>query len=517
MNNTLPDPILQEQSGDPLLDFLIPLLSPNDQLKVSKQKAAALESVANLRSSSLDTIISSSLENSLTIGSDSVTAKLNSLALSSYPQLLQTASSVDTLIMQYSEFEKTSKEFYESQFTYIDQEMHHYLALSTSEDGEKLGKVPGVVSSSFKPSAQPAKTHRRKRSSSILSSITYDNNRLGDQLDDEASSRDLQKNMDDAVILLKNLEKVQDILELPTLIQACVNNGYYAEALDLAAHTARLSQRYEHVKVIQDIQKQVDEVLKSMTVQLLQLLRESVKLPTLIKVISYLRRIPPFSSRSNSTSIHNDMVTHQLQHLFLFSRLQYIRGLLESLDSLKRQSPDMYLKRYIELFREHVFVTVVGFRSVFPDTQISSLETDLPVSQSTAASASPFTQKNTARASDNLIASFIRSLVSDFYQTICDISPFIDDESTRSSLWLQILYCSKSLGRVGADFWPAWQGPEIPKDVRDRFTKDDCDDNDENKEAQAQGPLSKQEWIAAIQKQMDISKYYSQTTAGSSD
>lgn len=95
--------------------------------------------------------------------------------------------------------------------------------------------------------------------------------------------------------MLKNLEKIQDILELPNLVLACVNNGYYAEALDLAAHSARLSKRYNQVHIVQNIQAQVDDALKTMTVQLLQLLRESVKLPTLIKVVSYLRRLPPFA------------------------------------------------------------------------------------------------------------------------------------------------------------------------------------------------------------------------------
>lgn len=501
----------EETSGDPLLDLLLPLLPPKSQANVSKHKTAALESVANLRTSSLDTITSSTLETSLTYESDALTSKLSSLVLRSYPQLLQSASSVDTLLEQFSNFEKTSSEFYESQLTYLDQEIHHYYALSTSAEGEKLGEG-GPKTAGQK--ANQVRTPKRRRSNSVLSSKVKQNNTKNNKEDEEIIDDDSKRNTEDAVILLKNLETIQDILELPSLIQACVNNGYYAEALDLAAHTSRLSKRYNQVHVIQDIQDQVDDAIKSMTVQLLQLLRESVKLPTLIKVVSYLRRVPPFSTRnsnssttalsafSNSSNSH-DLVTRQLQHLFLFSRLQYIRTLLDSLDPLKRQSPDMYLKRYVEVFREHVFVTVVGFRSVFPDTQLSALESDLAALSPPSSSETPSTNKTAAaprsKISDNLIASFIRSLVSDFYNTINDIAPFIDDESTRSSLWLQISYCSKSLGRVGADFWPSWQGPEISSNT-------DKDDG-------AGGALSKKEWIAAIQKQMDISKHYSQTAS----
>ena len=97
-----------------------------------------------------------------------------------------------------------------------------------------------------------------------------------------------------------------------------------------------------------------------MLVQLLRLLRETVKLPILIKVVSYLRRMKPFQGL--------DDVDRQLEQLYLVSRLQYIRTLLSSLEPLKKQSPETYLKRYIEVFREHVFVTIVGFRSVFPES-----------------------------------------------------------------------------------------------------------------------------------------------------
>lgn len=516
---TLPD-----SSGDPLLDLLLPLLSPEDRTSISKHKNAALESVAKLRSSNLDVIMGTLLEQDLTSDLNETSTKLSNLALKSYPQFLQSAVAVDTLLTQFVDFEKTANDFYESQFSYIDQEIHHYLALSTSSDGEKLGEnIPNqsTVGTSVNGSLPDGKSFHRRRSNSTLKSV--ENNRKAqnpDSLQNNTqntsigvippngenlpASEEPKKHVEDAVILLKNLDRIQDILELPSLILVCVNNGYYAEALDLAAHTSRLAKRYSHVQVIQDIQQQVDDALKTMTVQLLQLLKESVKLPTLIKVVSYLRRIPPFSNRSQqqqqqqqavpSTFAESynqqDVVTRQLQQLYLFSRLQYIRGLLLSLEPLKKQSADSYLKRYVEVFREHVFVTVVGFRSVFPDSPVSSSLSSSEVSTSSTSQALPsktFYINN--RVGDNLISFFIRALVNDFYKTIIEISPFVDDETTRNSLWLQISYCSKSLGRVGADFWPTVQGPE-----------DTC---------AGEGTLSKKEWIAAIQKQLDISKHYS--------
>ncbi|VVT55795.1 uncharacterized protein SAPINGB_P004742 [Magnusiomyces paraingens] len=442
--------------GDPLLDLLVPTLPKQTAASVVAHAPAARASVARLRASSLDAIMATSLDDQLAAESQVVNGQLARLTHAAYPQLLQSAGVVDSLLAQFAQFEKTAAGFYDAQLAYIDQEMHHYLGLSTAVDGEKLG---GYTANSAGSTEKP-----RRRSSTGI-----DDNNVG-------SIEPPAKNAEDAVIVLKNLEKIQDILELPNLVLACVNNGYYAEALDLAAHSARLSKRYNQVHIVQNIQAQVDDALKTMTVQLLQLLRESVKLPTLIKVVSYLRRLPPFA-RGAGESISPaaaDSITRQLQELFLFSRLQYIRGLLSSLDPIKKQSPDAYLKRYVEVFRENVFVTVVGFRSVFPDH------------------ADPLTPTTASQFSGSLlVSSFIKALVEEFYTTVAEIAPFIDDENARSSLWLQISYCSKSLGRVGADFWPTVQGPE------DQSGPD--------------GALSKAEWIAAIQKQLDISKHYSTT------
>lgn len=464
--------ILSGSSGDPLLDLLVPLLPADQHASVLQHKSAALQCVSKLRASSLDTIMDTSLNDQLAAEADAVSLRLSNLTLKSYPQLLKSADAVDSLLGQFAAFEETASAFYESQFSYIDQEMHHYLGLSTSADGEKLGGYSQLSA------AGPAEKKPRRRSVSTHDPIPKP---------DDPEPTTPAKNAEDAVIVLKNLDKIQDILELPNLVLACVNNGYYAEALDLASHCARLSKRYSGVQVVQDIQRQVDDALKTMTVQLLQLLRESVKLPTLIKVVSYLRRMPPFNSRiqqqqqqqqeqskdgRSASSSQSDIVTRQLQQLFLFSRLQYIRSMLSSLEALKKQSPDAYLKRYVEVFRENVFVTAVGFQSVFPDNEASSHGDRGP------------------RQSEGslLVASFIKSLVADFYTTVMEISPFIDDDNARASLWLQISYCSKSLGRVGADFWPTMQGPE--------------------ERSGAQGTLSKEEWIAAIQTQLDISRHY---------
>jgi hypothetical protein len=266
------------------------------------------------------------------------------------------------------------------------------------------------------------------------------------------------------IVLLRNLDKIQDILELPSLTLACVRNGLYSEALDLASHCRRLGIRYKNINIIQQIQLETEKVMKTMLLQLVKLLRETTKLPTLIKIVSYLRRMQPFQSAPHAT--------RQLQQLFLVSRLAYIRSQWSILAPLK-QTPEKYVKRYLEVYREHVFATVGGFDTIFPvDDQSSSTRIEANSSRADI------------QVKEQLMAEFLRATVQELRQTMDQVSPLITDKSARSSLWLQMAYCSQSLGRVGAEFWPTIQGDQTAG--------------------------TNEEWAEAIQKQRDISRDISQ-------
>lgn len=416
-------------SVDPLLDILLPDL-PQDIQSLIVSSACADDSIAHnpafsflptLRSSNLSILTNAETENKVEKEQADVTSKLQNVVQSSYPKFISGSTSLASFDSQFKQFKVDVKEFYDIEFIYLDNDIQHFSKTLNQQNG---------VTDDAETDSQQAFTVK-----------TFTDN-------------------SEAIVLLKNLDKVQDMLELPTLTLACINNGYYTEALDLANHTNRLYTRYSNIKVIQDIQCQVEDALKKMLIQLLRLLRETVKLPTLIKVVSYLRRMKPFQGSNN--------VNRQLEQLYLVSRLQFIRTLLSSLEPLKKQSPETYLKRYIEVFREHVFVTIVGFRSVFPES-LPSQTKETPESTS----------------GERLIGSFLRTLVNEMRETVAETSQFIADESTRSSLWLQVSYCSQSLGRVGGDFWPMIQGPL----------------------KEGSSGITKEEWQQALCKQKEVSKH----------
>jgi conserved oligomeric Golgi complex subunit 8 len=86
--------------------------------------------------------------------------------------------------------------------------------------------------------------------------------------------------------LLANHDRLLDILEMPSLVSTCVRNGYFSEAIQLSAHVKRLATlHYANVPLVQSLAAQVELVMKDMTVRLVGLLRESLKLPSALKVL----------------------------------------------------------------------------------------------------------------------------------------------------------------------------------------------------------------------------------------
>jgi len=99
----------------------------------------------------------------------------------------------------------------------------------------------------------------------------------------QLSERERSKN------LLSNHDRLLDILEMPSLVSTCVRNGYFSEAIQLSSHVKRLATlHYTHVSLIQDLAAQVESAMTEMTGRLISLLKEPLKLPSALKVISLL-------------------------------------------------------------------------------------------------------------------------------------------------------------------------------------------------------------------------------------
>jgi hypothetical protein len=210
-----------------------------------------------------------------------------------------------------------------------------------------------------------------------------------------------------AALVQEHQNKLLDLLEIPHLMETCVRNGYYQEAMELASHTGSLGQKYHDVALVEDVAKEVEGVKQMMLSQLLALLREPVKLPPLVKAVSYLRRLDVFDEST-------------LGLVFLTSRLHnYHTALAEN--ERERGEPARYLRKYVDLFREHVYDIIAQYTSIFQDRQH--------------------------------LEAFAGECIDGLVQIVESQIPRIaNDPASMSSILVQLGYCSLSFSRVGLDF-----------------------------------------------------------------
>lgn len=88
---------------------------------------------------------------------------------------------------------------------------------------------------------------------------------------------------------------VMEFLEVPQLIDTCVRNGNYDEALDLIAFMGKMTHPHSDVPIIQQLVRELQACSTLLLEQLLGRLSSGIALPECLRCISYLRRLSAFS------------------------------------------------------------------------------------------------------------------------------------------------------------------------------------------------------------------------------
>lgn len=303
-----------------------------------------------------------------------------------------------------------------------------------------------------------------------------------------------------AMLLSRNVDRVTDVLDLPTLLSSTVSAAQsisttsssstatsYAAALDLHAHIKRLNALYPQSDVVGNISKQAEAEIQNLTTILITSLQSpSLKLAGAMRAIGWLRRVAPDladdgygSARSQPTSTKAFNVSANaastdgaLGALFLVCRLHTLHDTLHALEPLRElaeqeiaprkpgakskpikqqvstsalgSQSERYLKRYIEIFREQSFSIVSMYKSIFPS--------GLPTPDGGAANEPSTKDGDTTLSLPSPLSSFALHLVDMLTTTLREYIPNITDKQARESLLTQVLYCAGSLGRLGADF-----------------------------------------------------------------
>lgn len=299
-----------------------------------------------------------------------------------------------------------------------------------------------------------------------------------------------------AMLLSRNVDRVSDVLELPTLLSSTVSTAQvastasasntttsYASALDLHAHIKRLTGLYPTSELIAGISRQAEAEINDLTTILITTLQSpGLKLAAAMRTVGWLRRVAPelaedgassakpaaVSTRSFDVTVSHKPNDGALGSLFLVCRLHALHSMLDALEPLRdladqestqrgvkqpaKQSSQhasfgtqsqRFVKRYIEIFREQSFNIVSMYKSVFPHEMPGAAEDSSAQKQSEQEALLPLPAP---------VSSFILHLVEMLKTTLKLYMPNITDKSARESLLTQVLYCAGSLGRLGADF-----------------------------------------------------------------
>ena len=280
-----------------------------------------------------------------------------------------------------------------------------------------------------------------------------------------------------AMLLTRNVDRLSDVLELPTLLSntiASAGSGSsgsvnYTQALDLFAHMKRLQILYPDSDIVKTVVAEAEDAMRSMTANLINSLRgQNIRLAAAIRTIGWLRRVSPELDQSTfnpietpKTSLSSTPGEGLFGSLLLTARLANLLKMLEALEPLRDladqeshrrkgrasqgktsttagyinegQQTERYLKRYIEIFREQSFSTVSMYRNVFPVSDPPETSSSLPPLPSA-------------------LASFPLHMAGLLMETLEIYLPNINDTTSRESILMQVLYAAGSLGRLGADF-----------------------------------------------------------------
>lgn len=289
-----------------------------------------------------------------------------------------------------------------------------------------------------------------------------------------------------AMLLARNVDRVSDVLDLPTLLSSAISssttptqaasataaiNANYASALDLHAHIKRLSTLYPNSSLVSSLSAQAEQEMKTMTTNLIASLQsQGIKLAGAMRTIGWLRRVAPELDESWSTRTTGiGSGEGSLGALFLVCRLACLEAMLSALDPLRDladqetekrtsatakqdaawavgQQTEKYLKKYLEVFREQSFAIISMYKSIFPSALPAPGSDDAPAPAVQPAAANPLQPIPSA------LATFPLHLVDMLLDTLRTYLPNVQDRSSRDSLLTQVLYCAGSLGRLGGDF-----------------------------------------------------------------
>jgi len=310
-----------------------------------------------------------------------------------------------------------------------------------------------------------------------------------------------------ARMVLEQHEKIRDLLEIPLLIDTCVRNGYFAEALSLVSHAKSLAANASSSNkppplLLSSVLSEIHHSIIQMLLSLLTTLYEpNRKLPALYKAVNFLRKMDvfgpssPFASapahlnlnpktlvQPSPPTLDGDLIgdaissEEQIALAFLVGRESCLKSILEpcgndvarmthhgDLDDREKEDLARYLKKYVDLWREGVYDVITQYTTIFLEktspaaialqggatTKVNQAKS--PKSPAFATSVSAGDEQQWIRLHTLITTYASRALTTHLVPVLSPSLPLLS-MSLLPSLLTQLTYCSTAFARVGLDF-----------------------------------------------------------------
>ncbi|PTB64068.1 Dor1-like protein [Trichoderma citrinoviride] len=250
--------------------------------------------------------------------------------------------------------------------------------------------------------------------------------------------------------LLDNADRLTDLMQVPALLSSTANISPlgFSSTLDLYGHIQRLGALYPDSQLVSYVLGESEASILRLAADLINSLKApNLKLAATLRTVGWLKRaIPDLISWAPA----QDMIPA----VFLICRFITLAATLDALEPLRLlaeeerlgqgkpgqprstgQHTERFLKRFIEVFREHSFGIVSMSKSV--DTNLGGAAPDSP---------------DLVHPLPSALSTFPIHLVGMLLEPLRLYLPAVKDKVARESILTQVLYCAGSLGRLGADF-----------------------------------------------------------------
>lgn len=245
-----------------------------------------------------------------------------------------------------------------------------------------------------------------------------------------ATTRDFSKNVATVQLARERQQRTAteagrllDLLDMPSLMRALVHSQLYDEALELREHSQKLRMLHSKQPLVLSVCTHVDTLTHQMVAQLLVALRDSVQLPTCLRIVGFLRRLDVFPELT-------------LRMLFLHCRGEWMRNCIQQ--SRANSTPQARLVALSDGTRAMLFEIITQYKAVFSDDD----EDDLNV----------YTNTSTKSRTTSILHDWASTCIAEYLEHLHSGLRSIVDGAALNTVMQQAMYCGHSLGRVGADF-----------------------------------------------------------------